>query len=103
MSSTLKTVLWLAALLVAVVVVSFLYSRSLRSGSDIPAPSPAAAVPLALPDQLHPDLQAGLEALEAEDPALAVEHLVRVPGGDPGYLLALQRLGLAHLQAGNPN
>ncbi len=62
---------------------------------------PAASAKTPLPENLHPNLAAGLEAIQDNDHEKAAGLLAGVPSEDPGYALALQNLGFVQYQAGN--
>jgi tetratricopeptide (TPR) repeat protein len=93
-----KTALLFGGLLTAVVVGSYLYSRSLNVGS-----TPRGEFTFGTGDapELHADVEAGIAALAAEDLDRAEELLARVPPDDPSRVVALQNLGVLHWKRGD--
>ncbi len=61
----------------------------------------AATAKTPLPKDLHPNLAAGLDAIQANDLEKAIGLLAGVPSEDPGYSLALQNLGFVQYQTGD--
>lgn len=96
MSSTLKNLALFVALLLLVLLASWFYIRDQdlarpRSGAVVTAPPAAERVP----DDVHPDLAAGIQAIQSGKWNEARQQLARVPEQDPSYTLALQKLGVA--------
>ena len=100
MRGDLKTVLLFVGILAIVVVSSFLYSRSLNTAGPVGAASTPLGDP-ALPESLHPQLEAGLQALREKRTDEALLLLDLVPEDDPGYGVALSRLGFVLQRSGD--
>ncbi len=61
-----------------------------------------ASTPTPLPKDLHPNLAAAFDAIQANDLEKAAGLLGGVPAEDPGHSLALQNLGFVQYQLGQP-
>ncbi len=87
----------------AVIAAASLTSISCRPepGVEPGTGAPDASTKAPLPKDLHPNLAAGLEAIQANDLVKAAGLLAGVPSENPGYPLALQNLGFVQYQAGN--
>jgi tetratricopeptide (TPR) repeat protein len=103
MTSEARTSLVIVALLIAVVAVSFFYSRSVRVGNE----EAAAAIlqtqeRYTTPIDLPPALLEGQRALSEGRFDEALERFRSVPPGDPAHAVALQHQALVEERRGEP-
>jgi tetratricopeptide (TPR) repeat protein len=103
MNPALRTIALFVGLLALVVVVALLmvkYTGERRGGEADVDPAPLNMSPGESAVSVHPDLQAGLDAVRDNRLEEASESFAKVPEGDPGYANALSNLAAIQLQLG---
>ena len=105
MSSTLRSILLFVGLLVLVLIASLFYAGKFRdeaggTGAEFVPAAATGSAPVA-PEDLHPELIAGREALADRRFDDAIARFSAVPVGDPSYLLALYDMAGAQRSSGD--
>jgi tetratricopeptide (TPR) repeat protein len=104
MNPVIKTILLLAGLLAVVIAGSYYYSRTMKPGNadDTSTPESSTDAPqIYIGAELHPDLDAGIKALQDNRLEEARARLEAVPETDRGYLLARQNLSRVLIRLGD--